>query len=300
MNRLTTALGRLRLASPVCVGSGTFGREYFDLFPQDVLGMYVSKTITPEPRAGNPPPRLYETEAGLLNAIGLQNPGLEIFAAQDLPALREHLRIPLCVSFSGGSQDEFRRILERLELEDGIAAYEVNVSCPNVEREGLAFGADPEVVYSLTARLAGLTRRELIVKLSPNVTDIAAIAQAAEAGGASSISLINTLYGMAIDWRTGRSRISRPICGYSGTGIKPVALALVYKAAQAVSIPVLAMGGIHTWQDALEFCYAGASAVAVGTAFYSDPLAAVRIHAGLHDFLQERDLSLSDIIGTLS
>lgn len=299
MNRLVTSLGRMRLNSPVCVASGTFSAEYFELFEQDLLGMYVSKTITLEPRSGNPPPRLFETEAGLLNTIGLQNPGLDAFISEDLPRLREILKIPLCVSFSGDSSTEFCRIMERLEIEDGIAAYEVNVSCPNVERGGIAFGADPEVVYKLTECLAALTRRELIVKLSPNVTDIAALAQSAEAGGASSLSLINTLYGMAIDWRNGKSRLSRFVGGYSGIGVKPVALALVYKTAQAVRIPILAMGGIQTWQDALEFIYAGASAISLGTAFYSDPLAAVKLHSGLGEYLRERDHKLQDIIGQL-
>ncbi len=290
----------MELQSPVAVASGTFGTEYFDLFDQSVLGLYVSKTITLQARTGNPPPRLYETEAGLLNAIGLQNPGLEAFIGEELPRLREVLKVPLIVSFSGASIDEFVQILLALEKEEGLAGYEVNVSCPNVEKEGIAFGADPDVVYALTRRLAELTQRELIVKLSPNVTDIAAIAQAAEAGGASSLALINTLYGMAIDWNTGKSRISRPVCGYSGIGIKPVALALTYKTAQAVRIPILAMGGIHSWQDALEFFYAGAAAIAVGTALYCDPLSAARIMQGLREHMEARGLSLKQIIGTVS
>ncbi len=299
MNCLATSLGRMALQSPVAVASGTFGTEYFELIEQSVLGLYVSKTITLQARKGNPPPRLYETEAGLLNAIGLQNPGLQGFIAEELPRLREALKVPLIVSFSGASIDEFAHILLALEKEEGIAGYEVNVSCPNVEKEGIAFGADPDVVFALTQRLAGLTQRELIVKLSPNVTDIAAIAQAAESGGASSLALINTLYGMAIDWNTGKSRISRPVCGYSGIGIKPVALALTYKTAQAVRVPILAMGGIHSWQDAVEFFYAGAAAIAVGTAQYSDPLSAARVHKGLREHLKTRGLSLRDIIGTM-
>jgi dihydroorotate dehydrogenase (NAD+) catalytic subunit len=297
MNPLRTSLGKLELDSPVLVASGTFGTEYFEFFDQMVLGAYVSKTLTLKPKLGNPSPRLYETEAGLLNAIGLQNPGLEYFLDEELPRLADILRIPLIVSFSGASLSEFEKILEQMEAFAGIDGYEVNVSCPNVENEGIAFGADPDVVFSLTERLAAITDRELIVKLSPNVTDIAKVAQAAEAGGATSLALINTLYGMAVDWQTGRSRISRPVCGYSGIGIKPVALALTYKAAQAVSIPILAMGGIRTWQDAMEFFYAGASAVSVGTASFADPLALEEIHKGLTAFLKERDLSLRDIIG---
>lgn len=297
MRRIASSLGRLQLSSPVTVASGTFGTEYFDLFDQAVLGAYVSKTVTLQTKQGNPPPRLYETEAGLLNAIGLQNPGLEGFLNKELPRLRSLLRIPLLVSFSGATPDEFTHILKALEKEPDIAGYEINVSCPNVENEGIAFGADPDVVFDLTKKLAQLTQRELIIKLSPNVTDIAAIAQAAEVGGASSLALINTLWGMAIDWQTGKSRISRPVCGYSGIGIKPVALALTYKAAQAVQIPILAMGGIHTWQDALEFFYAGASAIALGTAFFNDPLAAQAIVEGLSKHFAAKELSLPDIIG---
>ena len=297
MKSLATSLGRLRLKSPVTVASGTFDPDYVELFDQDVLGAYTTKTITLAPKAGNPHPRLYETEAGLLNSIGLQNPGLKAWLNEDLPSLLDLLRIPLIVSFSGSSEDEFLRILEGLEVQDGIAGYEVNVSCPNVAREGIAFGADPDVVFSLASRLSAITQRELIFKLSPNVTNIACIAQAAESGGASSLALINTLYGSAIDWKTGRFRISSPVCGYSGIGIKPGALALCHKVAQVVTIPILALGGIYSWQDALEFFWAGASAIALGTAFYSDPLAAVKLRDGLEKHLRENDLSLSDIIG---
>ena len=308
MNLIKAHLGRLELASPVTVASGTFGSEYFELLsdtdqpllPQSALGAFVTKTVTPELKAGNPHPRLWETECGLLNSIGLQNPGLQGFLADDLPRLRELLEIPLIVSFSASPPDGFCRMLTALEAADGIDGYEVNVSCPNVEKEGIAFGADPDVVFELTSRLAPLTRRELMVKLSPNVTDIATVAQAAEAGGATSLALINTLWGMAIDWRTGASRLPRKLCGYSGRGIKPVALALTYKAAQAVKIPILAMGGISTWQDALEFIYAGASAVAVGTANFSDPGSPAGVTHGLRDFCAVRGICLSELIGTVS
>lgn len=300
MNRLSTTLGRLSFESPITVASGTFGTEYFDFYDQSVLGAYVSKTITFEAKAGNPPPRLYETEAGLINSIGLQNPGIEVFVREHLPALIDKLSIPLIVSFSGSSVTEFVRMLEMLESWDGIAGYEVNVSCPNVEKEGIAFGTDPDMVFDLTSKLNAVTKRELIIKLSPNVSDIATIAQAAEAGGASSLALINTLFGMAIDWQTGKARIKRGIGGYSGTGIKPVALALTYKAAQAVKIPILAMGGIYTWQDALEFFYAGASMIALGTANFVNPLAPVDVLNGLGYYLEQKDMRLSDIIGSVS
>ncbi|MBP7309861.1 MAG: dihydroorotate dehydrogenase [Candidatus Cloacimonetes bacterium] len=294
---METKLGRITLASPVTVASGTFDLENLEFFGQEWLGAFVCKTITRNPKVGNPPTRLYETEAGLINSIGLQNPGLDSFIDTNLPKLRETLNIPVIVSLSGTSIEEFALILQRLEREEGIAGYEINVSCPNVANEGIAFGVDPLVVNTLCKTLAPLTQRELIIKLSPNVTDIAAIALAAESGGASSLALINTIWGMAIDWNSGASRIKKGIGGYSGIGIKPLALALTYKAAQAVKIPIIAMGGIYNWMDALEFMWAGASAVAIGTANFIDPLTVPKVHNGLQQFLNERQLTLDDIIG---
>lgn len=304
MNYIESSLGRLKLASCVTVASGTFGLDYLKLkdaegkplLPQEALGAYVSKTITYEPKAGNPSPRLYETECGLLNSIGLQNPGLKGFLKTDLPLLKEALRIPLIVSFSGSSIDEFCQMITAMDPYPEIAGYEVNVSCPNVEKEGIAFGADPEVIHKLVSRLVAITDKELIVKLSPNVTDIAQMALAAQEAGASSLALINTLWGMAIDWRSGKAMLSKKVGGYSGRGVKPVALALVYKAAQVAKIPILAMGGIHTWQDALEFIYAGASAVAVGTANFTDPGAPAKIAQGLQEHCQANSLRIKDII----
>jgi dihydroorotate dehydrogenase (NAD+) catalytic subunit len=300
LNPLQTSLGRLKVNSPVTVASGTFALENLDFIEQDHLGAYVCKTITRYPKKGNPPPRLYETEAGLLNSIGLQNPGLDKFIAEDLPVLRETLTVPLIVSFSGSSLKEFVQMLECLEKQEGISGYEVNVSCPNVENEGIAFGIDPDVVNKLCALLSPLTERELIVKLSPNVTDIAVIAKAAEEGGATAISLINTIWGMAIDYRNGKSRIKKGIGGYSGIGIKPLALALTYRAAQAVKIPVIAMGGIYNWQDALEFFWAGASMIALGTANFIDPLAVDKVYEGLSSFCLEKQLNLKDIVGKVN
>ena len=300
LNPLQTSLGRLKVNSPVTVASGTFALENLDFIAQEHLGAYVCKTITRYPKKGNPPPRLYETEAGLLNSIGLQNPGLDKFIAEDLPVLRETLTVPLIVSFSGSSLTEFTQMLECLEKQEGISGYEVNVSCPNVENEGIAFGIDPDVVNKLCALLSPLTERELIVKLSPNVTDIAVIAKAAEEGGATAISLINTIWGMAIDYRNGKSRIKKGIGGYSGIGIKPLALALTYRAAQAVKIPVIAMGGIYNWQDALEFFWAGASMIALGTANFIDPLAVDKVYEGLSSFCLEKQLNLKDIVGKVN
>jgi len=294
---MQSRLGRLPVHSPVTVASGTFDLENLAFFEQSVLGAFVCKTLTRKPKVGNPPPRLFETEAGLLNSIGLQNPGLDRFIADYLPRLRAELKVPLIVSFSGNSIAEFTDILTALEAKDGIAGYEINVSCPNVENEGIAFGTDADTVFRLTSALAAKTKRELLIKLSPNVTDIAQIAEAAEQGGATGIALINTIWGMAIDYRSGNSRIKKGIGGYSGIGIKPLALALTYKVAKAVRLPILAMGGIYGWQDALEFFWAGASMVALGTANFIDPLAVPKVHQGLARFLAEQQLTLEQIIG---
>lgn len=300
MSNMHTALGKIKLQNPVTVASGTYGTEFEALYDLNILGAYVTKTITKEPKAGNPPPRLYETGAGLLNSIGLQNPGLDDFVSIVMPELRKKLQVPILVSFSASTLEEFALMLRVLETVEGIDGYEVNISCPNVENEGIAFGVDAKVVYELTKRLSALTNRELIIKLSPNVSDIGAIARAAEDGGADSIALINTLYGMAIDYKTGKSRIKRGIAGYSGLAIKPVALALAWKVATSVKIPILAMGGIYTWQDALEFLYAGASAVAVGTGNFVNPMAIPQLIEGLDTYLQQSGKSLDDIIGKVS
>ncbi|MDD2331611.1 MAG: dihydroorotate dehydrogenase [Candidatus Cloacimonetes bacterium] len=300
MNLLETSLGKLKLQNPITVASGTFGLEYADFFDLNLMGAYVTKTITLLPKAGNPPPRLYETKAGLLNSIGLQNPGVQSFCAEQLPLLIERLKIPIIVSISGSSPDEFESLLLRLEQENGIQAYEINISCPNVENEGIAFGLDAFVVHQLTQRLSRLTQRELILKLSPNVTDITEIALAAEAGGADSLTLINTLFGMAIDWKTGKSRIRKGIAGYSGAAIKPVALAMTYKVAQKVKIPILAMGGIANWQDALEFIYAGASAIAIGTASFSNPRRVPELINDLGNYCNQADTPIKELIGKVT
>jgi len=297
MSQICTSLGRISLPSPVTVASGTFDLENLQFFDQSCLGAFVCKTITRHPKVGNPPSRLFETEAGLINSIGLQNPGLDAFVSQHLPILREQLSVPLIVSLSGTSIEEFAFILSSLEAEEGIAGYEINVSCPNVENEGIAFGVDPRVIFDLCQTLAPLTKRELTIKLTPNVTDITAIAKAAESGGATSLALINTIWGMAIDWQSGRSRIKKGIGGYSGIGIKPLALALTYKAVKAVNIPVIAMGGIYSWLDALEFFWAGASAIALGTANFIDPLAVPKVQSGILNYLKEKNLNIADIIG---
>jgi len=297
---LKTGLGKLELTTPLTVASGTFDLENFEFFDPACLGAFVCKTITRYPKKGNPPPRLYETEAGLINSIGLQNPGLDCFIAEKLPQYQDKLSMPLIVSVSASTIDEFCEMLECLEKSDFIAGYEVNVSCPNVKNEGIAFGTSPDVVFQLTNKLAALTQRELCIKLSPNVSDIAQIAQAAEAGGASSLALINSLWGMAIDPYTGCSKIKQGIGGYTGIGIKPIALALTYKVAQAVNIPILAMGGIYDWRDALEFIWAGASAIAVGTANFVNPLAVPELIMGLGEYLLSSNRSIQELRGKVT
>jgi len=296
---LQTKLGKIPLANPIIVASGTFSYRYneiFDNYNVEQLGAIVTKTITPLARVGNPPPRLYETKAGLLNSIGLQNPGIESYIQKQLPKY-ENFSNPLIVSISASKISEFAEMIERLETCPRINGYEVNVSCPNVENEGLAFGTDPAVVYELTALLAKTTPKELIIKLSPNVTDIAVIAKAAEDGGATCVSLINTLQGMAIDYKTGQSFIKRGIAGYSGVAVKPVALACVYKVFQAVKLPIIGMGGVSCFEDVIEFIYAGASAVAVGTGQFAQPTLPLQIIDDLDAFLRQKKVSVSDLIG---
>ncbi len=296
MNRLKTKLGKLSFNNPITVASGTFSYEYNQLYDVNQLGAIVTKTITPEPKKGNPTPRLYETECGLLNSIGLQNPGIEHFLKHSIKDY-ENFSSPLLVSFSASTIDDFCLMIQRLEECDLIKGYEVNVSCPNVANEGLAFGVDDKVIYELTCKLSKLTNKELIIKLSPNVTDIVKIAKAAEEGGATSIALINTMLGMAIDWQNGKSRIKKGVAGYSGLAIKPIALQMVYRVAKQIKIPILAMGGISSYQDCLEFLYAGASMLAIGTTqFYQGDLP-MKIINDLNKHFEDNDQVLNDIIG---
>lgn len=297
---LKTKLGRLEMKTPISVASGTFDLDNLEFFDQACLGSFVTKTITKEPKKGNPPPRLFETEAGLINSIGLQNPGLDEFIKSSLPCYQDSLSVPLVVSFSGSSIAEFALMLRELEKCGGISGYEINISCPNVENEGISFGVDAEVVYKLCKELSPLTQKELCVKLSPNVTFIDEIALAAEEGGATSLALINSLWGMAIDYKSGVSRIKKGVGGYTGMGVKPVAVALTYKVAQAVKIPIISMGGIYTWKDALEFFWAGASAISLGTANFINPLAIPELVMGLGQFLLDENKSIKDYIGMVS
>jgi dihydroorotate dehydrogenase (NAD+) catalytic subunit len=293
-------LAGLRLEHPVLNGSGTFdaiaaqrafGGELLDRFP---FSAFVSKTITPEQRAGNPPPRLFETPAGMINSIGLPNKGLEGFLASDLPALAE-LPVPLIVSVMGKSHAEFRRLVEGVAPREEVAALELNVSCPNVD-SGLIVGEEPDETRSLLSDLRSITDKPLIVKLTPNVADPAAVAIAAEEGGADGVSLINTLKASAIDPGTLRPWLGAGRGGLSGPAVRAIALEQVRSVADIVQIPIVGMGGIESGADALGFIAAGATAVAVGTASFRDPLAGERIRLELEAALERAGArSLADI-----
>jgi dihydroorotate dehydrogenase (NAD+) catalytic subunit len=297
---LAVQLGRLCLPNPIAVASGTFGyaREMAGLVDLSRLGAILPKTITRQPRPGNPPPRTVETTGGMLNAIGLDNDGIEAFVACHMPYLAG-LGPPIIVSIAGKTHDDFVTMAARLNDVPGIAALELNISCPNVSG-GVDFGTDPTMCEKLVAGARQACALPILAKLTPNVTDIAAIARAAEAGGADALSLINTLGGMAIDWRRRRPRLGNVIGGLSGPAIKPVALKAVYQAARAVKIPLVGIGGIATIDDVMEFLVAGATAVQIGTANFYNPSASIQILDALPAALAELGAScVSDVVGTL-
>lgn len=299
---LTTRIGGgLVLKNPVMTASGTFGygREFADFVNLQHLGAVVVKGISLLPRSGNPPPRIVETTGGMLNAIGLENVGVEAFLRDKLPYLRE-IGTPVVVNILGDSLDDYASLAEILNDIDGISAIEVNISCPNVKQGGVAFGTDPEMVRAVTRAVKAKTTRPVIIKLSPNVTDITVTARAAEEGGADAVSLINTLIGMSIDHRTRTPRLANVIGGLSGPAIKPVALRMVWQTARAVKIPVIGIGGIMNAEDALEFLVAGAAAVQIGTANFVNPDTTERVVDGITSYLRESGCqSLQEIIGTL-
>lgn len=298
--RLDVQLGRLRLANPVLVASGTFGyaREMAGLVDLKRLGGIVPKTITQQPRAGNPPQRTVETAAGMLNSIGLDNDGVEAFIARQLPYLAS-LGPAVIVSIAGKSSEEFVQLAQRLQEADGIDAVELNVSCPNVSG-GTDFGADPSLCEQVVASVRSACSYPILAKLTPNVTNVAEIARAAEAAGADALSLINTCLGMAVDWRRRRPVLGNVLGGLSGPAIKPIALRIVYQVAQAVKIPLVGIGGIASIDDAMEFFVAGASAVQIGTANFYDPTATMRILDALPDALAELGAkSVGEVVGTM-
>ncbi|RME00291.1 MAG: dihydroorotate dehydrogenase [Calditrichaeota bacterium] len=299
MVNLKINIGPVTFDNPVFVASGTFGygQESRELVELERIGAIITKSITPEERKGNPQPRIAELPAGMLNSIGLANVGLERFIAEKLPFLQQ-LKTRVIVNVAGKTEDDYARVVERLEQTEGFDGYELNFSCPNVSEGGLEFSQNPVVTERLTRRIRQLTKRLLITKLTPNITDIGEIAAAAEQGGADAISLINTLQGMAIDIQTFLPRINTIIGGYSGPAIKPVALAKVYQARAATRLPIIGIGGIRNWQDAVEFFLAGATAIQVGTANFIDPRTAVFIVDGLKRFLEQKKLDdIAALIG---
>jgi len=298
---LRVNIGSLELQNPVMTASGTFGyaREFEDLVNLHRLGGIVVKGISLQPRAGNPPQRIVETPCGMLNAIGLQNVGVERFISEKMSYL-EGVGVPVIVNILGDTVDEYRRITERLRGVAGIAALEINISCPNVKKGGVAFGTVPAMAAAVTEAVKTAAHVPVMVKLSPNVADVAEMARAAEDGGADSISLINTLIGMAIDLERRRPVLANVIGGLSGPAIKPIALRMVYQAAGAVNIPVIGIGGIECAEDALEFIVAGATAVQIGTANFINPRVSEEVVDGIGDYVRASKLgSIRDLIGAL-
>ena len=298
--RLEVQLGRLRLANPIAVASGTFGyaREMAGFVDLGRLGAILPKTITLHPRAGNPPPRTVETSAGMLNSIGLDNDGMEAFVEHQMPYLAG-LGPAIVVSIAGKTEEEFVQMSARLDGVPGVAAIELNVSCPNVSG-GVDFGTDATMCQRVVAGVRRVCSFPVLAKLTPNVTDIAQIARAAEAGGADAISLINTCLGVAVDWRRRRPRLGQGMGGLSGPAIKPIALRAVWQAAQAVRIPLMGIGGIASIDDVMEFLVAGATAVQVGTANFYNPTVTIEILDALPAALAELGAkSVSDVVGTL-
>jgi len=298
---LRITIGGVVFKNPVLTASGTFGygKEFAPYVNLHHLGGVVVKGISLEPRRGNPPPRIVETTGGMLNAIGLENVGLDRFISEKMPYLRE-IGARVIVNILGDSLEEYQTLGQRLNEIDGISALEINISCPNVKKGGVAFGTDPAMAEAVTRAVCTHSTLPVIVKLSPNVTDITQIARAAEQGGAQAVSLINTLLGMAIDAKSRRPRLANIVGGLSGPAIKPIALRMVWQVAQAVRIPVIGIGGITTTEDALEFLLAGATAIEVGTANFVNPRASQEIVEGLGRYMTENKITgISEVIGGL-
>jgi dihydroorotate dehydrogenase (NAD+) catalytic subunit len=300
-SRLATTLCGISLKTPVLAASGTYayGVEFKKLTDLSALGGIVVKGLSREPMDGNPPPRVVESEEGMLNSIGLQNIGVRAFVAEKLPELRG-CGTAIFANVFGYSVEDYLEVVRVLEDAEGVAAYELNVSCPNTKHGGIFFSNDPALLSELVSAARAKSRRPLIVKLSPNVARIDTVAQAAADAGADAISLVNTFIALAIDARARRPRLGNGFGGLSGPAIKPIALRMVYEAAQAVKIPVIGLGGIASGTDAAEFMIAGASAVEVGTANFWDPAAPVRIARELDQFLEEEKIAnVSELVGTL-
>ncbi len=300
MGRLTVNLCGVELDNPIIPASGTFGYgyEFAQLYDINILGSFSFKGTTKEPRFGNPTPRIAECPMGMINAVGLQNPGVEKVIAEELPKMRQHFDKKVMANVSGFSVEDYAYTCERLNGEEDIGWFEVNVSCPNVHGGGMSFGTSPEAAAEVTAAVRKVTDKPLLIKLSPNVTDIVSIAKACEAAGADGISLINTLLGMRIDLKTKKPVIANKMGGFSGSAIFPVAVRMVYQVAEAVNIPVVGMGGVSSAEDVIEMMLAGATAVEVGAANLIDPFVCKTIIEGLPRVMDKYGIqNLNDIIG---
>jgi len=302
--RLEVEVGGIRMKNPVMTASGTFGygEEFSPFIDLDKLGAIVLKGISLKPKRGNPPPRIIETPSGILNAIGLQNVGVEVLINKKLPYLQK-FTTPVIINISGDTLEEYvelARKLDNISQEKGIAGLEINISCPNVQKGGIVWGTEAQLTYKVVNNIRKVTTLPLIVKLSPNVTDIKVIAQAAEEAGADVLSLINTLVGMAVDVSLRRPKLANISGGLSGPAVKPVALWMVWQVFQTVNIPIIGMGGIMKAQDALEFIIAGARAVSIGTANLVNPKAAIEIIEGIEEYLVENKIKdINELVGSL-
>jgi dihydroorotate dehydrogenase (NAD+) catalytic subunit len=297
---LTVRIGKIILKNPVVVSSGTFGfgEEFEGFIDLNHLGALIPKGISLEPMAGNPPPRIFETEGGILNSIGLQNPGFREFVKKKLPYYK-NLKTRLIINFFGNTQKEYVELARRFDDVSGVSGLEMNVSCPNIKKSGIVFGTDPQMAYRLVQAVRKATALTLIVKLSPNVTDIASMAESVEEGGADAVSLVNTFRAMAVNIHTKRPELGNTIGGLSGPAIKPIALRMVWEVSQAVKIPIIGMGGIMNAQDAIEFILVGASAIQIGTANLINPKTGIEVLQGIKRYLvQNRIDCLQKLIGT--
>ena len=297
---ISVKIGKIKLKNPVMVASGTFGyaEEFKDIINLKDIGAIITKSVTMEPKQGNKPPRLWETTAGLLNSIGLQNEGVEDFVKNKLPFLKD-IGVPIIVSIAGDTIDEYAQLAKRLNIA-GIAGLEINISCPNIKTKHRLFAQDAKAAASVVKAVKKNTKKTVITKLSPAVTDIGEIARAVEKGGSDAISVINTIKGMAVDIETQKPRLGDITGGLSGPAIKPVALRIVWETAQTVRIPVIGVGGIMTADDAIEFLLCGATAVQIGTANFLSPQAVIAVAEGIEAYLKEKNLSnLKEIVGRL-
>jgi dihydroorotate dehydrogenase (NAD+) catalytic subunit len=296
---LAIKIGKIALKNPVIVSSGTFGfgEEFKDFLDLNQLGAIISKGISLRPMVGNPPPRIFETEGGLINSIGLQNPGFRDFIKNKLPYYR-HLRTHLIINFFGNTQREYIELARRFDDVPGISGLEMNISCPNTKKGGIVFGADPQMAFHLVHAVRKATRLTLIIKLSPNVTDIALMARSTEEGGADAVSLINTFRAMAINIHSKKPELGNIVGGLSGPAIKPIALRMVWEVHQAVKVPIIGMGGIMKAEDAIEFILAGASAIQIGTANLINPRAGIEVIQGIKKYLIQNKIDrIQKLIG---